>query len=383
MFVTRVLPLGVWCVMYLGFHSVHLASAQYTPYFFDGFDVSAATSNINFEVASRQGGSPAPLTYVTTTVDPTDDFRHQMFDAAAPVRVLQLADDGTNIPGVGPIFSFKTMVSPEFNFNGTLPNGDIVGKRITFDLDVAAFLGAGPDQPTFTQAGITIGGEKTLIDNEDEVAVQNGDPPTTYFSATFIEDLFAGLGEFVGVADSGGPVMDDTGCIGCSLTHTAGAGFLSVQIDIDDPADGNPWDGVGSTVVEVFVNGDPIRNPNNGEPYVFEKTGGGYTDNYITLFGQRQTFTSLNGLATHTFDNLTVWSAPLFPVDVDLDGDGDVDGTDFLLIQQNDPSLIPDWEATYPVNVAASANVSVVPEPSTVLLLAIAMAWRMRFRQYE
>ena len=168
-------------------------------------------------------------------------------------------------------------------------------------------------------------------------------------------------------------MFDDTGCIGCNLTHTAGAGQLNVQIDVDDPADGNPWDGSGSTVIQVFVNGDPIRNPNDGTPYVFEKTGGGYTDNYITLFGQRQTFVSLPGLATHIFDNLTVWSAPLFPVDVDLDGDGDVDGQDFLLIQQNDPSLVPDWEANYGMGSPPLVGVQSVPEPSSVGLMGLAL----------
>ena len=370
--------LTILCLSLLAQQHVH---AQYTPYFVDGFDVSAATSNINFEIASRQSGPAAPLSYVTTTADPSDDLRHQMFDPNAPARVLQLAEDGTNAPGVDPINSFKSMVSPDLNFNGTLPNGDVIGKRITFDMDVAAFLGAGPDQPTFTQAGITIGGERTLIDNEDEIAVQNDDPPTTYFAATFQENLFMNLGAHAGVADSGSPIGDDTGCIGCNLTHTADFGLMNVQIDIDDPADGNPWDGSGSTVIEVFVNGDILRNPNNGEPYFFEKTDGGYTDNFITLFGMRQTFTLLDNLATHTFDNLTVWSAPLFPVDVDLDDDGDVDGTDFLLIQRTDPSLIPDWEAAYPGNSVALSTVRSVPEPSTALLLCFATGWRTLFRQ--
>ncbi|MAT69423.1 MAG: hypothetical protein CMJ58_07840 [Planctomycetaceae bacterium] len=367
--------------------------AQYTPFFFDGFDVSANSSDINFEIsATRQGGAPAPVSYVTSTADASDDFRHQLFGPGGASQPLQLAEDGGNLPGgAPPIFSFKSMVSPDFNFNGTLPNGEVVGKRITFELDVAAFLAAGEGRPTFTQAGITIGGERPLIDNEDEIAIQNGDPASTYFSATFIEDLFAGIGEHVGVADSGGPVFDNTGCIGCSLTHTAGFGQLNVQIDIDDPADGNPWDGAGSTVIQVFVNGDPIRNPNDGTPYVFEKADGGYTDNYITLFGHRQTFTSLEGLATHTFDNLTIWSAPLFPVDIDadFDDDGDVDGRDFLVWQggngatgQTDKSAgdsngdgnvdaadLANWASAYGTAGPTNASLAGVPEPSSICVL--------------
>ena len=53
---------------------------------------------------------------------------------------------------------------------------------------------------------------------------------------------------------------------------------------------------------------------------------------------------------------------------VDTEPDGDVDGTDFLALQRDDPSLIGDWKAAYPSPVAA---VSGVPEPSTLALLAI------------
>ena len=55
---------------------------------------------------------------------------------------------------------------------------------------------------------------------------------------------------------------------------------------------------------------------------------------------------------------------------VDLDDDGDVDGTDFLLIQRTDPSLIPAWEAAYGDVVPLSAS-QAVPEPSGGALLSI------------
>ena len=53
-------------------------------------------------------------------------------------------------------------------------------------------------------------------------------------------------------------------------------------------------------------------------------------------------------------------------VDVDLDDDNDVDGADFLLIQQTDPSLIPEWEAQYPSSLSALSS---VPEPTSLVLL--------------
>ena len=195
------------------------------------------------------------------------------------------------------------------------------------------------------------------------------------------------------MADSGSPIFDNTGCIGCNLTHTAGFGLINVQIDIDDPADGNPWDGSGSTLIEVFVNGDILRNPNNGDPYSFEKTEGGYTDNFITLYGQRQTFTQLDNLATHTFDNFTVWSAPAFPVDVDadFDDDGDVDGFDFQIWQRGngltgqpdkstgdsdgdgdvDADDLDNWQATYGAGLTSLSNIQSLPEPGTIGMIGV------------
>lgn len=53
----------------------------------------------------------------------------------------------------------------------------------------------------------------------------------------------------------------------------------------------------------------------------------------------------------------------------DADGDGDVDGADFLLLQQNDPAGIADWESNYPAPLAGS--ISAVPEPASLVLMTI------------
>jgi len=59
-------------------------------------------------------------------------------------------------------------------------------------------------------------------------------------------------------------------------------------------------------------------------------------------------------------------------VDVDLDDDGDVDGADFLAIQRTDPSLIPAWQSQF--GSGALSVVTAVPEPSSVMLIGLAMA---------
>ena len=86
------------------------------------------------------------------------------------------------------------------------------------------------------------------------------------------------------------------------LPNPAGSGPMSVRIDVNDLADGNPWDGVGSTTIDVYVN-----NVQVGASYT--KGGGGFTNNFITMEGSANTFNF--ALATHLFDNLTVYAAPV------------------------------------------------------------------------
>lgn len=94
------------------------------------------------------------------------------------------------------------------------------------------------------------------------------------------------------------------------------------------------------------------------------------------------------------YDNLTVESATSAEVpsllgflasggylldsgsNVDADDDGDVDGADFLLLQRNDPSLIPAWEAAFGTT---GSPASAVPEPaSAVLLISLFAATTLR-----
>lgn len=79
---------------------------------------------------------------------------------------------------------------------------------------------------------------------------------------------------------------------------------------------------------------------------------------------------SLNGVA---FDNV---SLELLDVDTggntDADGDGDVDGADFLQLQRDNPALIAQWELDYDGN-GPLLGANSVPEPlsGTLALLAV------------
>ena len=61
---------------------------------------------------------------------------------------------------------------------------------------------------------------------------------------------------------------------------------------------------------------------------------------------------------------------------VDLDGDGDVDGQDFLLIQRTDPALIPQWQLEFGSGGGALAAAAAVPEPGALGLLGLALGLR-------
>ena len=55
----------------------------------------------------------------------------------------------------------------------------------------------------------------------------------------------------------------------------------------------------------------------------------------------------------------------------DFDGDGDVDGNDFLEWQKTDgtPAGLADWNGNYGTGVTAGAAAASVPEPTTLILL--------------
>lgn len=251
--------------------------AQFTPYWFDGFDVSANSSDINFEIGvPRQGGVAVPTTYTANS----NDYHLQMFGGGGP---LQLAGDG-----FGP-FPAHTMASPDLNFVGTAGD-DIIGKKISVTMDAFTNNLGGS---YFTQAAITVGGSAQL----QQSGVGDG------FSVVFIEDTFGGNGNFIQTWH-GGNLTNNL------IPNPAGAGPGNVEILVNDPSDGDPWDGVGSTVFDVFVNGTQIDLNNPITPGLsYAVGGGGLTSNFITLEGSDQK--AGVQLGVHVFDNLTVFTAPI------------------------------------------------------------------------
>ena len=116
------------------------------------------------------------------------------------------------------------------------------------------------------------------------------------------------------------------------------------------------------------------RNSDGGAGSSF--FAGSYADYLAGLGGGSLDGTDLSSFGVDTVNNMA-WAvldhASLFSLgvlgtfasaDVDLDNDGDVDGTDFLLIQQSAPSLIADWQAQYRAGSGSLAASQSVPEPT-------------------
>jgi hypothetical protein len=243
-----------------------VAQAQYTPYWYDGFNTSASSQDINFQIGSpRQGGTGIPTTWLSN--GGPGDYHDQI----AGGTVLLLAGDAANT---------MPLASPNLNFSGLTGGGDVIGTRITLSIQPGTINAGG----RYTQTGITLGSSSTLVP---------GGTAGSSFSVRFVEDLFGGNGAFL-------QLFDGNTLVGNLLPNPAGFGNINLQLDISD-TDGNPWNGVGGTTIDIFVNSTLAGSYTRG--------GGGYTDNFLTLEASPN-FVGL-GLEVSYFDDLTVYISPV------------------------------------------------------------------------
>ena len=252
--------------------STTVAQAQYTAVWTDNFNTSISTNKTSFEYnnGTRQTGVIAPAGY---TQSPGGGNDHHILT-------------GTQLLLTGDTVNQYTSIQPQFNFKGPILGSQIAGKEITFSLDLNATTSAG-----YTAAGISLGSASGL---------NLLDASTTHFGVKFVEDgpTGFGAGNFV-------QFWDGNALVANLLPLTAGgAGAFNVDLHIDDLTDGNPWDGVGSTTIQLYINNVFISS--------YTKGGGGYTDDFLTLVGERG-FTTGPGIvaASHYFDNLTIYAAPV------------------------------------------------------------------------
>jgi len=196
------------------------------------------TFNLNFNLAGRQTGTLAPVTY-----NPSGNV--QVGNVGEP-------HDGGNVL----LCAFSGNGALNFNFNGVNSAG---GLRISFDLDPNSHLDA-----DLTQWGaITLG---SSFANRNTFVVSGAPHFGILFRANGRLQAFDG-GTLV--SPNPEPNWLPDGNYSGQLHH-----FDVVCSDTD----GNPFDGAGNTTIEVFVDGGmtPV--------YSFTKVGG-YADNHINLQG--------------------------------------------------------------------------------------------------
>jgi hypothetical protein len=283
-----------------------LFAGETVPVWFDGYETSATALDVNFEYAARQGGFAVP--YLANTRGGgaiAGDYHYQIIGPEDAGTILLLAGDGlAGEPWPDPTVG-KALVSPDCNFNAA------VGEKMTISFDMDVFVNDGDQGNNYVIGGIVLGASDPLTHTESAAVG---------FGIRFVEDTFSGLGPFI-------QLFDGNELVGNLIDNPAGNGLMHIVIDIEDPTDDNPWDGVGETKISLTIN----------ETFVVDwtKADGGYTNNYITLEGSAD-FNGF-GLATHHIDNLTV-----YPVSYcsycslwDLNGDCTVDYRDFAVISES------------------------------------------------
>lgn len=195
------------------------------------------TNNVNFNLAARQGGSLVTSSGVKSWVD---------------VGNTQVGNNTGGIDSGNYLLSaFGGNSALDYNFNGSASAG---GLSISFDL--APNIGnVGADNWQAINLGAAFA---------DKNGGVNGGQ--THFGV-----LFRGDGRL--------QAFDGSSVLTLVEPLWSGGGFTTqlnhFELHLTDSVDGNPFDGIGQTTIDVYANGNPV--------YSFTKGGGGYADNYINF----------------------------------------------------------------------------------------------------
>lgn len=195
------------------------------------------TLDLNFNLAARQGGSLVTSSGVKSWV------------GAGNTQV------GNNTGGVDGgnylLDAFGATSALDYNFNGSASAG---GLSISFDL-APNIGGVGADNWEAINLGAAFA---------DKNGGVNGGQ--THFGV-----LFRGDGRL--------QAFDANTNLTPVEPNWSGGGFTTqlnhFELLITDPGDGNPFDGLGQTTIDVYANGNQV--------YSFTKGGGGYAQNYLNF----------------------------------------------------------------------------------------------------
>ena len=141
--------------------------------------------------------------------------------------------------------------------------------------------------------------------------------------------------------------------------------------------DADPWDStisfapgipvtLGGTLDLTFAPGVDVATQTGRTIDLFDWTGVSPTGAFTVESPYTWNLTNL-----YTTGEVTLLAAPVLPGD--FDGDGDVDGRDFLVWQRN-PSVgnLADWQANFGVGSLTAESIA-VPEPSGLFLALVAL----------
>lgn len=257
-----------------------------------GFGLTAVNATISDTNRQSAISGVGPVSYVQAGLTTGNDWQvaiePEVF--AGQGNYLRLAHDLTSV-----------IVSPDHDFSGVITSGvkesrigEIIGKKMNIKLGFNG-LGATDTRATFTfGAGAPLLTSTGLWNAADSVAHNAGG-----VSIAFRLDSING--HFIQVEDN----QSGAGLIANLVPYSPVPGqMMDIEIIVEDPTDGNPWDGTGRTQFSVTVDGVNIVSPG----HFFDLDGSTFTSNFISMEG------SSGGIGTtnlHRFDDLNVSAAPV------------------------------------------------------------------------
>ena len=272
--------------------------------------------------------------------------------------------------------------------------GDIAGNAVTF-LDVVEnnIETSSLYAPMPGVGGPTTNGDLLLLSPQGFTAQATNNSSDLIDStlSTIIRTDFAVSLEKIEIIESGDYSLG--GVIGGQASAVVGGSFFWTILEIDNAPvslppqannlifgtgggtnggrykrpgdDGNTvnWNGIATIDLAGYLNSIQVSGEVTSVSLIFDNTlqasAGSMSNAFI-------------GISAITIDVEVggFCSDPAFPVD--CNGDGDVDGADFLEIQRDSPSLISEWQSGYGAGTASSTT-TIVPEPGATQLLLLAM----------
>lgn len=266
------------------------AHAQVTTVLFsDNYTTSGQGDDINRDyTAGRQSGTLGNIQYrqgnggigatITGTIgnEAVNGYKTQIGNAGGVGKLWMV--------GGGPAFTFGS-ASPESNFNVN-PG---VGGYLSISFTVNPVTGAAGTSDDW--GAITIGASDHASFGASGSGAR-GQP------------IIAGAAHFgILLRDNGGYQAFDgstniaTGTYSVSPTTTL---IHAIELRISGLGDGNPWDGSGDALIDVYAD--------SSLAYTFTKTGG-YTDNFVTLHG----YGGSGALSITEFDDLQIATVSAIP----------------------------------------------------------------------